>query len=400
MDPDGEPSGAPWHAMAALPLFEALNSAEVRDFMAILLETLRPVADPISVRLLLADVEERVLNVWGESGPHPPFPARWVDIEGSMHGEVYRTGMPARVEIDGHQTVIAPVAARRERMGVLEVLFDRPTTEDIEAAVSTSGLLLGYVITAADGWTDEFHVARRRKDMTLAAEIQWNLLPLAAVSGHRASLACALEPAYEVGGDAFDYSYGRRFITIGIFDAMGRGVNAARMSALGVAAFRNARRCGRNLADQARFIHETLEERFDQSGYMTGQLLAVDLEDPRDSLIVNAGHPAPLRQRDGDIERLELEVDLPFGMPFENRLTAQPIELRKGDRLILSSDGVVEARPDGGTPFGEATFMESARRLQGVAPREAARKLVAEVRAHRAGELTDDATLIILDLTR
>lgn len=187
--------------------------------------------------------------------------------------------------------------------------------------------------------------------------------------------------------------------TIGIFDAMGRGVNAARTSALGVAAFRNGRRCGRDLADQARFIHETLVDRFEQSGYMTGQLLAVDLEDPRDSLIVNAGHPAPLRQRDGDIERLELEVDLPFGIPFENRLIAQRLELRKGDRLILSSDGVVEARPDGGTQFGDARFVQSARRLQGVAPREAARKLVAEVRAYRAGELTDDATLIVLDLT-
>jgi serine phosphatase RsbU (regulator of sigma subunit) len=304
------------------------------------------------------------------------------------------------VEIDGHQAILSPVAARRERMGVLEVLFDRPTTGDIEAAVSTSGLLLGYLITAADGWTDEFHVARRRKDMTLAAEIQWNLLPLAAVSADRASLACALEPAYEVGGDAFDYSYGRRLITIGIFDAMGRGVNAARASALGVAAFRNGRRCGRDLADQARFIHEALVDRFDQSGYMTGQLLAVDLDDPQESLIVNAGHPTPLLQRGGDIERLELEVDLPFGMPFENRLIAQPLELRKGDRLVLSSDGMVEARPDGGTPFGDSRLMESAQRLQGVAPREAARKLVAEVRAHRAGELTDDATLIILDLKR
>ena len=393
-------SSSQWHAAAALSLFEALNGAELGDFMPILLDTLGPVVDPMSIRLLIADVEERVLNVWGESGRHPAPPARWVATEGSAHGEVYRTGAPARVEIEGHQGILAPVTARRERIGVLEVLIDRPATEDIQAAVSSAGLLLGYLITAADRWTDEFHVARRRKDMNLAAEIQWNLLPLAAVSTDRASLACALEPAYEVGGDAFDYSYGRRFITAGIFDAMGRGVNASRVSALGLAAFRNGRRCGRGLADQARLIHQTLVDRFDREGFMTGQLLAVELGDPERSLIVNAGHPSPLLQRDGDIARVELEIDFPFGMPFENRLAAQPLELRRGDRLILFSDGVVEARPDGGQPFGDARLVDTLQRLKHLPPREAARGLVAEVRAHRAGDLTDDATIIILDLPR
>src|SRR5438093_28808 len=287
--------------------------------MPILLDTLGPVVDPLVVRLLNADVVERVLNVWGESGRHPAPPARWVATEGSVHGDVYRTGAPARVKIEGHQGILAPVTARRERIGVLEVLIDRPPTEDIQAAVSSAGLLLGYLITAADRWTDEFHVARRRKDMNLAAEIQWNLLPLAAVSTDRASLACALEPAYEVGGDAYDYSYGRRFITAGIFDAMGRGVNAARVSALGLAAFRNGRRSGHDFADQAQFIHQTVVDRAEREGFMTGQLLAVELGDPERSLIVNAGHPSPLLQRDGKAQRLELEIDLPFGMPFGNR---------------------------------------------------------------------------------
>jgi serine phosphatase RsbU (regulator of sigma subunit) len=61
---------------------------------------------------------------------------------------------------------------------------------------------------------------------------------------------------------------------------------------------------------------------------------------------------------------------------------------------------VVEARPDGGQPFGDARLVETLQRLKHVPAREAARRLVAEVRAHRAGELTDDATLMILDLPR
>jgi hypothetical protein len=381
-------------------LFEALNGAEVGDFMRILLDTLRPVLDPLSIRLLLADVEERVLNVWGETGEHPGPSTQWVAVDGSEHGKVYRTGTTTRVEIEGHRAVLAPVTARRERIGVLEVLIGRPYSEEIIAAVSTAALILGYLITAADRWTDEFHVVRRRKEMSLAAEIQWNLLPLAAVSTERASLACALEPAYEVGGDAFDYSCGRRFITAGIFDAMGHNVNAARVSALGVAAFRNGRRGGRDLTGQARFIHETLAHHFDTEGFMTGQLLTVDLDDPGCSAIVNAGHPLPLLQREGRTEPLELETSFPFGTPFENRLTAQPLELRRGDRLIMFSDGVVEARPDGGRPFGDRKLIRELEERRDMPAREVARQIVAQVRSHRAADLTDDATIILLDLAR
>jgi serine phosphatase RsbU (regulator of sigma subunit) len=76
----------------------------------------------------------------------------------------------------------------------------------------------------------------------------------------------------------------------------------------------------------------------------------------------------------------------------------QRLELRRGDRLILFSDGMVEARPDGGQAFGYGRLVEALGQLQELSARETARRLIAEVRAHRAGDLTDDATLIILDL--
>ena len=340
--------------------------------------------------------------VGGRLDPPPPLDHQAV-------GSCLSPGRAVVDVVDVDAAVVLELAQRLSKVGdgrrveeLVAVHEDRARAQVVTGigGGNEAGCRNDDLITAADRWTDEFHVARRRKDMNLAAEIQWNLLPLAAVSTDRASLACALEPAYEVGGDAFDYSYGRRFITAGIFDAMGRGVNASRVSALGLAAFRNGRRCGRGLADQARLIHQTLVDRFDREGFMTGQLLAVELGDPERSLIVNAGHPSPLLQRDGDIERVELEIDFPFGMPFENRLAAQPLELRRGDRLILFSDGVVEARPDGGQPFGDARLVDTLQRLKHLPPREAARGLVAEVRAHRAGDLTDDATIIILDLPR
>jgi serine phosphatase RsbU (regulator of sigma subunit) len=74
--------------------------------------------------------------------------------------------------------------------------------------------------------------------MTLPAEIQWSLLPLATFASDDIELSGALEPAYDVGGDAFDYACGSDVATIGLFDAMGHGLASARLSSLAIAAFR------------------------------------------------------------------------------------------------------------------------------------------------------------------
>ena len=40
-----------------------------------------------------------------------------------------------------------------------------------------------------------------------------------------------LEPAYDVGGDSFDYAWNDRVLNVGIVDAMGHGVGSAMISA-------------------------------------------------------------------------------------------------------------------------------------------------------------------------
>jgi serine phosphatase RsbU (regulator of sigma subunit) len=60
---------------------------------------------------------------------------------------------------------------------------------------------------------------------------------------------------------------------------------------------------------------------------------------------------------------------------------------------------VIEARPDDeGEPFGEERLRDQLRRHRDFSPREAARRIVAEVRAHRAGDLLDDATIVMIDV--
>jgi hypothetical protein len=387
------------HDRSLLRLLERLDTAGLSGLMPSLLDQLSEAIGAVGVRLLIADVEARRFEmrdglVAGQV-PH----SQEIEVEGSVHGRAYTDGVLERTSIGGSPVLIAPVTARHERQGVLEVtLAEHPTDEQADV-VETTGVLLGYLVTAGDLWTDEFHFARRRREMTLAAEIQWGLLPLAAFESREISVAGALEPAYEVGGDAFDYACGYDHLTLGIFDSMGHGLGAARLSSLCVATFRNARRAGRPMSEQAARIHETLRPGFETEGYTTGAILQVDLRSPADSVVVNAGHELPFLQRGAaGAAQLPLEAEVPFGMPFDTRRRVQPLPLRAGDRLTLFSDGIIEAQPDGGSMYGLEALAQLLDESRNLPPREVARLITQTVRDHRAADLQDDATVVIVDL--
>lgn len=75
--------------------------------------------------------------------------------------------------------------------------------------------------------------------------------------------------------------------------------------------------------------------------FVTGQLMRIDL-DTETGTIVNAGHPLPLRVRDGRIEEVELDVDLPFGIRRGREFRMQKLPLEPGDRIASVTDGMLK----------------------------------------------------------
>lgn len=385
---------------ADLGLLDDLNHASVAGSMPAVLGRLGPAIGAIGIRMLVVDLEETWLEDRGILRAGHGLLEGAVPVGDSPHGEAYRSGRPHVVHDEARTTVIVPVAARQLREGVVEVVIDRPTVShrDVER-VRSSALLLGYVLNAADRWTDEFHVTRRRHEMSLPAEMQWSQLPLAAFSSSDVSVAGALEPAYDVGGDTFDYACDADRLSAAVFDAMGHGLTAARLSALGIATYRNARRRGDDIGDQATTIHDALRPVFDREGYMTAVMVEIDLRHPERSRILRAGHHPPILQRAGDPPKvLEVDGGLPFGMPFDGSVPVLPLSLRVGDRLVLFSDGVTEARPEGGDAFGLGSLMRELETLRDVSPREMTRRVTGAVRAYRADDLADDATILAIDI--
>jgi hypothetical protein len=91
-----------------------------------------------------------------------------------------------------------------ERLGVAELLLPRPPEGNQQEELRAFLTLVAELIVTKDAYSDVFARLRRRKTLSLAAEMQWELLPPLTFGTERVVITGGLEPAYEIGGDSFD----------------------------------------------------------------------------------------------------------------------------------------------------------------------------------------------------
>jgi serine phosphatase RsbU (regulator of sigma subunit) len=346
-----------------------------------------------AVNLLLVDYGQELLTPFG-AYQGPPLGQERID-----HGEAgaayqTQTARVGRIQL-GWRTCV-PVTLAGERFGVLDVRLAAEPSPGLVAELERVATALAFALAAAGQATDEVELARRGRPLSLPAEIQWELLPRLALATPEYAVAGTLEPAYDVGGDTFDYAAQPQALMVSVTDAMGHGLQAALLAGLAVAALRNARRRRAGLLEQVDQANRALHAQFGGERFVTGQVLQLDVPGGTGA-VINAGHPLPRLMRGGRLEPVGLDADLPLGMDPETIYRVQPLGLEPGDRLVLLSDGVLEAAPEGGAAYGAGRLHEVLRASREFSPYEVARRVVREVIAHRAGDLADDLTVVCLD---
>ncbi|MET9730137.1 PP2C family protein-serine/threonine phosphatase [Streptomyces sp. NPDC006458] len=354
------------------------------------------VAGMSDARIFLTDLREQVLREVTGRGADAAEGGETFSVEGTLPGRVFTANRRQRGGAGEDRRWWVPVLDGTERLGVLRAdLPEDSAPEELEAVASLVGML---VVTKRQS-SDAAARLSRTETMNVAAELQWNLMPPRAFANRHVVISAAMEPAYELGGDAFDYAVAGDHVHLGIFDAMGHDSHAGLAANLAVAACRNQRRQGADLVTVGEHTEEILVRHFGHDTYVTAILADLDAATGQLSWI-NRGHPPPVLIRAG---RWAAPLHCPPAHPLGTQLgiaaTLGREQLEPGDRILLYTDGVIEARDARGQEFGLHRFTDFIIRhhADGLPVPETLRRLMRAVLSHHSGRLSDDATVVCLE---
>jgi len=183
-------------------------------------------------------------------------------------------------------------------------------------------------------------------DVKQAQEVQQVILPESRTSLRGLVVESEYRPAREVGGDFFQVlpnsADGSLLIVAG--DVAGKGLKAGMLVALLVGAIRSTA----ELNPDPEFMLQALNRRLIGRGDAQATCLAVRIEADGSARLVNAGHVTPYLNG----EPIKMEGALPLGVMEQAEFSTTRFKLNQHDRLMLMSDGIVEATNVDGKLFG------------------------------------------------
>ncbi|MET7428162.1 PP2C family protein-serine/threonine phosphatase [Streptomyces flaveolus] len=318
-------------------------------------------------------------------------------IDGSEAGRCFLEAVPTELSENDGIRIHLPLLDGGDQVGVMAVTLDGIDDDDRRLLLRISGLVADLLVTK-HGYSDLFFGVRRRQPMSVAAEIQWSLLPPLAMIMPRVAVAGILEPAYDVAGDSFDYALNDEILHVVMIDAMGHGLDAATMATVAIGAYRHARRLGIGLSAIYDFMDCAVAKQFGPEHFVTAQIMQLDTTTGQVQW-VNAGHPPPILVRDHRVaQRLVAPTTLPVGLGGQKPPVSE-LRLERGDRVLCFTDGLVEEHERGGEEFGEDQLIDCVNQLEksGHGIRAVTRSLSHTLKRRRGGRTTDDATLLMME---
>ncbi len=292
-----------------------------------------------------------------------------------------------------------PLIYKDKVIGVLDLEHTRRGffTDDHKRTVTTLAAQVAIAIENARLYEQiERQEKRLERDLELARELQFRLLPQSLPKLPHLELAAKFAPARAIGGDLYDfvsYSLSRTALVIG--DVSGKGAPAAIYAALVSGILRSHAPIEPVPAEMLRAVNFSLgERRID--GQFVSLIYAVWDDEQQTLQVANSGLPRPLYWHDDKIEIIEA-TGLPLGLFDDADYDEFTFNAKPGDKFVFFSDGILDARNEAGELFGRSRVEEIVAKSDGISAEDLVNSLFDAVAEHASGvETFDDQTVVVI----
>ncbi len=237
-----------------------------------------------------------------------------------------------------------------------------------------------------------------RSELEAGRSVQYALMPPQRPNIANWDVWLYSEPANDVGGDLVDYiQLDDQCHALALGDVAGKGLRAALLMSKLQATIRALVPGYSSLADLMAhmnniFIRDSLRSIFASLVYMEIKSHTKDIK------MVNAGHmPLLLVRKNNEIVEQVGKQAPALGIISDAVYSESTLEMEKGDTLIAYSDGITEARNDGGMFFGEGRLLTTIKHNAHLSPEQIGQKILKEVAWFRGdAKIYDDISMIIV----
>ncbi len=293
----------------------------------------------------------------------------------------------------------APLIYKDKVIGVLDLEHTRRGffTDDHKRTITTLAAQVAIAIENARLYEQiERQEKRLERDLALARELQFRLLPQAPPHLANLEVAAKFSPARAIGGDLYDfvdYSLSRFAMVIG--DVSGKGAPAAIYAALVSGILRSHAPIEPGPAEMLSAVNFSLGERRIE-GQFVSIIFALWDDSNRTLQVANSGLPRPLYCHDGKIEVIEA-TGLPLGLFDDADYDEFIFHANPGDMFVFFSDGILDARNQAGDMFGRRRVEEIVAKSCEFSADWVVDSLFKAVAEHAAGvETFDDQTVVAI----
>jgi sigma-B regulation protein RsbU (phosphoserine phosphatase) len=244
-------------------------------------------------------------------------------------------------------------------------------------------------------FTKERYAEALAADLEKARLFQHSLLPRDPVAAEGWRIEGRLLSCDALGGDFYVAQAVDGGLVFAVSDVVGHGVSAAMYAGMLRSTLDAARRRG---ADPERVSRELLAGLdFFEAATCATLVYGLLLPDGRVRSF-SAGHPPLLWQKGEEIERLPATGTLLHNFLRDRPLPARELAMAPGDRLLIYTDGVFEARNPADQELGLDRLEEAFSGLRRQPVSQALDELMALVRDHCAGRpVADDVTVVMVE---